>query len=88
MSLPSERVSRALESLHWSARELAAVLDIRYDSVLKWLAGRLSVPPPVLAWLEQLAAFHDTHPPPARPVKEGDPEEKHAFRAPGSTTDW
>jgi hypothetical protein len=61
-----DRLSAALTSVHWSPRELAEVLDIRADTVRKWLAERAAIPPSILPWLETLAAFHDAHPRPPR----------------------
>ena len=61
-----DRLSAALTSVHWSPRELAEVLDIRADTVRKWLAERAAIPPLILPWLETLAAFHDAHPRPPR----------------------
>ena len=60
-----QRVSAALYAITWRALDLAAVVGVRYDTARHWLNGRLAVPPAMLAWLEDLAAYHTAHPPPS-----------------------
>lgn len=58
-----DRFRECLTALHWSQRGLAALLDVDERQVRRWAAGA-TIPPPVAAWLELLAAFHERHPPP------------------------
>jgi hypothetical protein len=62
----AERLSAALDRLHWSGRSLAATLGEDERKVRRWLAGTYEAPPDVLAWVERLAAFHAAHPPPVK----------------------
>ena len=62
-----QRVSAALYAITWRALDLATVTGARYDTVRHWLNGRLAVPPAMLTWLEDLAAYHTAHPPPPPP---------------------
>lgn len=61
-----DRLRAALHALGWSQRDLAKQLVRDSRQVRRWGAGEYPVPPPVLAWLETLAAFHRSNPPPGR----------------------
>jgi ribosome-binding protein aMBF1 (putative translation factor) len=60
------RMNAALHILGWSQRDLAKQLQRDSRQVRRWGAGEYPVPPLVLAWLETLAAFHRSNPPPGR----------------------
>lgn len=62
---PSDRLRDALATLHWSGRSLAAILRTDERKVRRWASGAYEPPEAVVAWLEALAAYHASHPPPA-----------------------
>jgi hypothetical protein len=57
-----EEMENLLTELRWSHRGLAEILDVRFESVVRWLDGRYNVPPALLAWLRVLADFHRLYP--------------------------
>jgi hypothetical protein len=57
-----EEMEMLLAELRWSHRGLAEILDVRFESVVRWLDGRYNVPPALLAWLRVLAEFHRLYP--------------------------
>lgn len=61
---PSLRLRSALATLHWPGRTLAALLRKDEKQVRRWLSGAYAPPEQLLAWLEELAAFHEAHPSP------------------------
>ena len=62
----AERLSACLETLGWGEVELSFQTDIAISTVRKWAFGRDPIPPAIAAWLEDLAAYHEAHPVPAR----------------------
>lgn len=58
-----DRLRECLAALDWTQRSLARLLDVDERQVRRWAAGA-SVPAPVAAWLDRLAAYHTKHPPP------------------------
>ena len=61
-----------LDTLAWSQRGLAAILDFDDRTVRRWAAGTQDVPSAIAAWLRRLAEFHAQHPPPGRSTAEAD----------------
>lgn len=61
---PAERLDAALTTLQWSGRTLANLLRRDKTQVHRWLQGAYQPPDEVLAWVEELAAFHEAHPVP------------------------
>ncbi len=60
---------RALMNNHGLGRNtLARLLDVRDDSVAKWVRGRGAVPGPLAGWLRALDRWLRSNPPPANPV--------------------
>jgi transcriptional regulator with XRE-family HTH domain len=53
-------------SLHWGASTVAIRCGYSRSSGESWESGRISVPPQVAAWLEELAAWLEAHPAPGR----------------------
>jgi hypothetical protein len=68
---PGTRLTEALIALRWTYGTLAIELRISPSTTRNWGLGRSPVPPALLAWLEDLAAFHHEHPAP--PLKEREP---------------
>ena len=66
--MTTDRFRACLESLHWSQRGLAAILDMDERQVRRWAAGA-TIPAPIAAWLETLAKFHERNPPPGSPSR-------------------
>ncbi|MGD0106324.1 MAG: hypothetical protein ABSC06_20125 [Rhodopila sp.] len=60
-----------LDQIGWSQRSLAAMLQIDERQVRRMAAGA-AIPEPIATWLDTLARFHESHPPPARPARSGD----------------
>ena len=60
---PAE-LQAALDRVHWLPGRLALILGCSRDLPRKWLSGRATVPPPVAAWLADLAACHAKRPAP------------------------
>lgn len=52
-----------LTRVGWSPSELARRLKCNERGVRRWVSDG-TTPPSILAWLEEWAAFGDTHPPP------------------------
>lgn len=63
-----DRLRYCLDAIGWSQRGLAGWIGIDDRQVRRWAAGA-TIPPPVAAWLERLAACHDRNPPPAREAR-------------------
>jgi hypothetical protein len=61
-----ERFKACLAVLQWSPATLSMVLDMDQRQTRRW-GSTAPVPTAVAAWLETLAAFHEQHPPPAKP---------------------
>jgi hypothetical protein len=68
---PPERLRVALKRLRWTYGTLAIELRTSASTTRNWGLGRSPVPPALLAWMEDLAAYHVTHPAP--PLKEREP---------------
>jgi hypothetical protein len=60
---PPERLQVALRALRWTYGTLAVELRTSPSTTRNWGLGRSPVPPALLAWLEDLAAYHVAHPP-------------------------
>jgi hypothetical protein len=60
---PPERLQAALKALRWTYGTLAVELRTSPSTTRNWGLGRSPVPPVLLAWLEDLAAYHVAHPP-------------------------
>ncbi len=60
---PGARLTEALIALRWTYGTLAIELRISPSTTRNWGLGRSPVPPALLAWLEDLAAYHVAHPP-------------------------
>jgi transcriptional regulator with XRE-family HTH domain len=55
-----------LARLRWSQRSLAALLGVTHNTVHRWALDQAVIPADVAAWLDEVAAFLRTHPPPRR----------------------
>jgi ribosome-binding protein aMBF1 (putative translation factor) len=53
-----------LDTLDWSQRSLARLLDRDERMVRRWASGQCTIPEDVAEWLTTLAAFHAKHPVP------------------------
>ena len=60
----SDRFSVALNTLHWGPSTLGAMAHVDERTVRRWLKGDYDPPERILAWLEDLAAYHAAHPAP------------------------
>jgi hypothetical protein len=75
------RFDRALAILCWSGSALGRAAGVREGSGQRWVSGRHSVPGEIVAWLEDLAAYHIAHPAPrAPPVRVWSSEERERYR--------
>ena len=54
----------ALQTIGWSQRHLASLLECDHILPMRWASGRAQVPPRVARWLTTLATLHDRHAPP------------------------
>ena len=61
---PGKRLALALKVLRWTYGTLAIELGLSPSTTRNWGLGRQPLPAAVLAWLETLAAFRASHPPP------------------------
>lgn len=59
-------LSQALTTLHWGPQVAARVLGVNERTIRRWLAGQNDPPAEVLAWILDLARYHEAHPPPRR----------------------
>ena len=66
---PSARLSAALRAIRWTAGTLAVELGLSPSTTRNWTLGRQPLPEAILAWVEDLAAYHVSRPPP--PVPDG-----------------
>lgn len=64
MIRPDDRLRAALNALHWSQRDFAAVVGRDERTVRRWASGEYSIPPALLAWLEAASAWMRANPPP------------------------
>ena len=64
--MTSDKFRTCLDTLGWSQRSLARLLDCDERMVRRWAAGQYSIPDNVAGWLATLAAFHAEHPAPNR----------------------
>jgi DNA-binding transcriptional regulator YdaS (Cro superfamily) len=53
-----------LGRLCWTQRGLAVLLGLSHNTVHRWALDQAAIPPATAAWLEQVAAFIERHPPP------------------------
>jgi hypothetical protein len=68
---PGARLAAALKAIRWTYGTLAVELRTSPSTTRNWGLGRSPVPPALLAWLEDLAAYHHTHPAP--PLRDREP---------------
>ena len=66
---PGARLSAALRTIRWTAGVLAVELGLSPSTTRNWTLGRQPLPEAILAWIEDLAAYHVSRPPP--PVPDG-----------------
>jgi transcriptional regulator with XRE-family HTH domain len=66
---PTQR-RRCLAVLRWTQRGLAEALGWDEGTVRRWMRDGGEAPAAVDAWLDMLARFHETHPPPTRTAHE------------------
>jgi len=64
--MSAHRLLFCLAMLGWGERELARQIRHNQTSVRRWTNGATVIPENVAAWLEDLVAFHQTHPAPRR----------------------
>lgn len=55
-----------LLDIGWSGRHLAEVTDFNERDVRRWVVGQGTPPDWLEAWLQRLAEFHRSNPPPRR----------------------
>lgn len=65
-TLPHTRLRAALRTLRWSYGDLGMALMRPASTMRSWGVGTAPVPCDVLAWVEQIARYHEAHPPPRR----------------------
>jgi plasmid maintenance system antidote protein VapI len=49
--MDADEMSEILREIGWEPAELARRLDVRQDTVRRWLSGRREIPPNLAAWL-------------------------------------
>ena len=64
-SMSPDRLRECLDLIGWSGQGLAKRLGKDERQVRRWASGAYGVPEPIAAWLDGLARFHASHPPPA-----------------------
>jgi plasmid maintenance system antidote protein VapI len=60
------RLRKCLETIGWTQRGVARVLERQEGTVRQWARGAVQIPEDVAAWLERLERFHTRNPPPKR----------------------
>ena len=53
-----------LEALGWTQRGFAALLGLAHNTVHRWALGQARIPDGIAAWLDEVLAFLQAHPPP------------------------
>ena len=53
-----------LEALCWTQRGFAALLGLSHNTVHRWALDQARIPNDIAAWLDEVAAYMRTHPPP------------------------
>ena len=62
--MSGHRLSRCLIVIGWNERELARRTGRHQTQVRRWIKGESAIPPPVAAWITDLADFVVAHPGP------------------------
>lgn len=62
------RFDGALATLCWGAVALARAVGCRDSTARRWVSGKYALPEALVAWLEDLAAYHRSRPPPVAPA--------------------
>ena len=57
-----DRLRECVDTIGWSLRGLAEMLEMGFSTVQRWSTGRKEIPENVAAWLEILAAAHQRNP--------------------------
>jgi hypothetical protein len=70
MSDRNARLRDALNALCWSGSALGHATGNRASTGRRWANGTRDAPDAVLIWIEDLARYHDAHPPPEPPAPE------------------
>lgn len=63
--MAGDEFDAAVKTLHWSDRELAAMLGCSRALPSQWRTKRRPIPPEVAAWLRRRVADAQADPPPA-----------------------
>jgi transcriptional regulator with XRE-family HTH domain len=53
-----------LEALGWTQRGFAALLGVAHNTVHRWALDQARIPDDIAEWLDEVAAFMRSHPPP------------------------
>lgn len=64
---PQDRLRAAMRALRWTMADMAQATGNSAATVRRWVNGYYEVPPGVLAWIEDLAAYVAKRPPPPKP---------------------
>lgn len=60
-------VARFLSIMHWSPVALARACGVVERTAWRWKSGESAMPDHLVAWLEDLARYHNAHPAPEKP---------------------
>lgn len=60
------RLRECLDTLAWTQRGLARLLERQEGTVRQWARGAVQLPADVAVWLEARARHAEKHPPPRR----------------------
>lgn len=59
-----DRFRANLGLLGWNTPQLALRWRVDDRTIRRWKSGEMSIPPAIAAWVEDLARWLETHPPP------------------------
>jgi transcriptional regulator with XRE-family HTH domain len=59
-----QELSKLLDDVGWSVNELARRIDVRQQTIRRWLAGSAPFPDRIAAWLQEVARIIGQIPPP------------------------
>lgn len=63
-AMTDDEFKGCLDKMRRSRRDFAKEIGARPNAVDLWASGKISVPPPVAAWLRRAAAWFDENPAP------------------------
>jgi transcriptional regulator with XRE-family HTH domain len=63
-SVTSDRLSLLLDEIGWSVNELSRRLNVRPQTIRRWVAGSAPIPDRISDWMEEAGRIVRTIPPP------------------------